>query len=129
MNGSSAPIGSGSPLEGALDMARRGFKVHRVYGVDGDFSAEDEYGAPTDCVPACRCKKGINCPSIGKHPDVGDDWRSKSTTDEAQIRAWWDEKPHCNFGVNTDGLIVADIDYKKKGAAHAFDEIKDALPP
>lgn len=33
-----------------------------------------------------------------------------ATTDEAQIEAWWTDRPDCNVGIATDGLLVVDID-------------------
>ena len=36
--------------------------------------------------------------------------RNDATTDEAQIRAWWEACPTANIGLVTDGLLVVDVD-------------------
>lgn len=33
-----------------------------------------------------------------------------ATTDTDQIEAWWTDRPDCNVGIATDGLLVIDID-------------------
>lgn len=36
--------------------------------------------------------------------------RNDATTDEDQIRAWWEATPTANIGLVTDGLLVVDVD-------------------
>ena len=40
-----------------------------------------------------------------------------ATTDPAQIREWWDKRPHANIGIATraSGLLVVDVDDRKGG--------------
>ena len=39
-------------------------------------------------------------------------WRQRSTSDDAQIRAWWSADPERNIGIDTAGLIAIDVDNK-----------------
>lgn len=60
--------------------------------------------------PQCTCALGENCHSPGKHPRVSD-WKSRATTDTAQIVEWWEKWPNSNVGLATGGpLQVIDID-------------------
>lgn len=52
-----------------------------------------------------------------KKPAV-DKWQFRATTDETQIRKWWEKEPDYNIGVRCDGRAIADIDVRK-----ATDEI------
>ena len=36
--------------------------------------------------------------------------RNSATTDQQQIKAWWSQWPDANIGLNTDSLVVVDID-------------------
>ena len=49
---------------------------------------------------------GDKKPAVSRFPVV-------ATTDEAQIRQWWTDRPDCNVGVSTSGFVVVDIDTKK----------------
>ena len=42
------------------------------------------------------------------------DWPNIATSDTNQIRAWWEAEPEANIGVSTAGLLVVDLDVKKK---------------
>lgn len=48
----------------------------------------------------------------GKKPAI-DSFPIAATTDADQIHAWWSQRPDCNIGVCTTGLVVVDIDTKK----------------
>ena len=49
-----------------------------------------------------------------------------ATTDEAQIREWWEKEPNCNIGVATGkGLCVVDVDDKPKNAVQGSDMLRD----
>ncbi|SCK37228.1 phage/plasmid primase, P4 family, C-terminal domain-containing protein [Streptomyces sp. WMMB 714] len=84
-------------LTNALALAARGIGIFPLHGVDNG---------------ECTC--GKPCKSPGKHP------RSKNgskdaTTDEQQIRAWWNmskngKRGRLNFGQTLKGRAVADID-------------------
>lgn len=54
-----------------------------------------------------------------KHPLI-DKWPEKATTDEAQIRQWWQLCPDANIGIHCDGIGVVDLDVKngKDGVAN-----------
>ncbi len=105
----------------------------------------------------CSCRK-INCPRIGKHPchssackdkgrhpchqsvcdKVGKHPRTRNgvkdcTTDEEQIRQWWDIWPDANIGIATGkeaGFFVLDVDPRKGGdkALAALESKHDKLP-
>jgi hypothetical protein len=87
-------------LEGALDVARLGGHVFRVWGV-----AEG----------ACRCQQGPDCDSPGKHP-VQKDWQRHATSDPARIRGWAASHPDENFGYRTDDLPTVDVDPRNGGS-------------
>lgn len=60
----------------------------------------------------CSCRKGIECPSKGKHP-IEDGWASKPRPSGADIQAMADAHPTANLGVRTgsiSGIFVVDID-------------------
>jgi hypothetical protein len=52
-------------------------------------------------------------PVIGKIPLKGVRWREDATTNEEQIRAWWEANPEANIGLPTgqaSGFLVLDVD-------------------
>jgi len=49
---------------------------------------------------------GDKKPAVSRFPLV-------ATNDEAQVRAWWTERPDCNIGISTSGFVVLDVDTKK----------------
>lgn len=63
----------------------------------------------------------------GKNPWLKE-WQNRATTDEAQIRAWWAERPQSNVGILTgDGLCVIDVDDKpdKHGGVLGSDFLRE----
>lgn len=59
---------------------------------------------------------GDKKPAVSRFPIV-------ATSDEIQIRSWWNDKPDCNIGISTSGFVVVDVDTKK--GRHAFDNFKN----
>lgn len=58
------------------------------------------------------------CSSPGKHPRVRNGLNA-ATTDEKEVRRWWDRWPHANVGIKTggeSGLVVVDVDPGHGGA-------------
>jgi hypothetical protein len=49
------------------------------------------------------------CEPGGKRPAC-EHGCNDATTDEDQIERWWTDRPDCNVGIATDGLLVVDID-------------------
>jgi Bifunctional DNA primase/polymerase, N-terminal/Primase C terminal 1 (PriCT-1) len=94
------PTQTNALLDAALSYAARGWHVFPCHTP-----------TPTGC--SCRRK----CDRVGKHP------RSKNglkdaTTDEAQIRRWWQMWPEANVAIRTgavSGLVVLDNDIYKGG--------------
>lgn len=37
-------------------------------------------------------------------------WPDRATDDADTVAAWWDQRPDCNIGLSTAGLVVVDID-------------------
>ena len=84
-------------LEYALTYAYFGFPVFPVHSPTND--------------GGCSCGK-LGCKSIGKHPITKNGFKD-ATTDEQQIRKWWDEWPNANIGMpmgRETGLFVLDVD-------------------
>lgn len=95
-------------LTAALQYASTGFRVVPLYGI---IDYDDRWG--------CECRKGIGCPSAGKHPRIGE-WTKQATTNARQIEQWWTEYPRSNVGIATgaeSGITVLDIDPKSGGKA------------
>jgi putative DNA primase/helicase len=92
-------------LSAALRYTRRGWYVLPLHSV-----AEGR----------CRCAKGVECKSAGKHPllgRTGDDHAAASRS-EFTIRNWWRTWPLANVGIVTgarSGLVVLDVDPAKGG--------------
>lgn len=94
--------GAPTPLEAALAYARRGWRVLPLHGV-------------TDR-GACTCL-WRDCTSPGKHPRTAHGVKD-ATTDEAQIRKWWETWPDANIGIacgRESGIVVLDIDPRNGG--------------
>lgn len=99
-------------LDFALMYARDyGWKVFPVHGV-----SYDERG-----VLQCECGAGEACDpkNRGKHPATAHGFKDAVGRDkenyEAQIRAWWNARPHANIGLATgkeSGVFVVDVDVK-----------------
>lgn len=88
-------------LEAALQYAARGWPVVPLHDVVSR---------------ACSC--GQDCgQSQGKHPRT-EHGHKQATTDEQQIRAWWQCWPNANIGIATgarSGLVVIDVDPRHNG--------------
>jgi len=54
-----------------------------------------------------------------KHPREDTHGLNDATTDLAQVRAWWDQNPTANVGLNVgaSGLVAVDVDPRHGGAA------------
>lgn len=84
-------------LEQALKYADNGWYVFPVHGI---------------VKGQCTCR--MRCSSPGKHP-IPKDGLNAATTDENQIRKWFEEYPNANIAIATgeqSGLWVVDIDNK-----------------
>src|SRR3990167_3278053 len=63
-----------------------------------------------------------------------ENWRNLATVDKSRIRQWWTETPDANIGIQTDRLLVVDIDPRKGGLdswktlAEYHDLIGDLVP-
>lgn len=95
-------------LTAALEHARAGRKVFPLHHVLANGS--------------CSCGDGGTCRSAGKHPRFHKDdlpaGLKNATTDEAQIRIWWDRWPKANIGLATgrpSGFWVLDVDPRHGG--------------
>lgn len=58
------------------------------------------------------CSCGKECQSPGKHPTLKDGFKS-ATTDQDQVRQWWEAAPNANIGFATGGesaVFVVDCD-------------------
>jgi hypothetical protein len=97
---------AGSVLEAALDYAQSGWRVVRLYGVHRSKSGN----------LICDCRAGYKCRKSGKHPNLGEGWQYKASTDTTLVSAWWDEFPNSNVGILMgEGLITVDLDLLKAG--------------
>jgi hypothetical protein len=81
-----------TPLQGALTMARRGFRVLPVKPNDKDPFDREKGDDPVLC-------GGVNI----------------STTDAAKVEGWFKHNPAINYGVNAggNGLAIVDVDPRK----------------
>lgn len=59
------------------------------------------------------------CVPYGKKPAI-ENWTSLATSDEAQIRAWFIDRPDYNYGIATTGFVVPDVDISKVGRETAL---------
>ncbi|MDP9475949.1 MAG: bifunctional DNA primase/polymerase, partial [Actinomycetota bacterium] len=96
--------------EAALGYAReKGWAIFPTYGVNPDGS--------------CTCSSGAACTKAGKHPRTENGFKD-ATTDEAQIRSWWERWPNSNIATPTDGFVVLDADKKTPGALEEFERLE-----
>lgn len=75
---------------------------------------------------ACTCGMP-DCASPGKHPRVRNGLHA-ATTDEAQVRRWWNRWPTANVGIRTgeaSGLVVVDVD-PAHGGTDSLQRLVDA---
>jgi len=64
----------------------------------------------------CSCKRGRNCPTIGKHPVIA--YKSLDFSDPRTYRAmqsYWQHDINYNIGFRVDGFVVLDVDYRHGG--------------
>jgi hypothetical protein len=88
-------------LPHALAYARKGWRVLPVWWPEPD---------------GCACPAD-GCSSPGKHP-LARNGAHDGTTDEQQIRAWWNRCPDANLAIatgNDSGIWVLDVDSGKGG--------------
>jgi hypothetical protein len=103
-------------LETALELAKLGWKVHPVSGIEmvGD-SVEG----------LCTCGKGAMCRHPGKHP-LFKAWSEQASSDAAIIRLWdWEGK---NLGV-VPGEDMAIIDFDGAPGLETLERLGEALGP
>lgn len=94
-----------TPLEAALAYARRGWPVFPLHHPDPH--------------RGCSCLDALECRSPGKHPRTRKGLKDAST-DEAQIRRWWELYPLANVGLamgRKSGLVAVDVDPRAGGDA------------
>jgi Bifunctional DNA primase/polymerase, N-terminal/Primase C terminal 1 (PriCT-1) len=75
----------------------------------------------------CSCRRGRNCPSIGKHPVIPHknlDFSDIQTYKAMQ--AYWKKEPNYNVGFKVEGFLVLDVDYKNYGQ-YSFAYIQDEI--
>jgi hypothetical protein len=92
-----------TPLVAALSYARRGWPVFPLHHPDPH--------------RGCSCIDAGECRSPGKHPRTRKGLKDAST-DEAQIRLWWQRYPLANVGLamgRKSGLVAIDIDPRSGG--------------
>ena len=92
-----------TPLEAALAYARRGWPVFPLQHPDPH--------------RGCSCIDALSCRSPGKHPRTRKGLKDAST-DEAQIRRWWELYPLANVGLamgRKSGLVAIDVDPRAGG--------------
>ncbi len=72
---------------------------------------------PTHSIANGRCTCGKDCQSPGKHPlESLVPHGCKDATTDPEIQAqWWSRFPDANLAINTDNLVVVDIDPKHGG--------------
>ena len=77
--------------------------------------------------------RGRPCTKPAKHPYVrlAPNGVHSASTDEHQIREWFDDVPDANLGVHADGLIVVDIDPRDGGdeSFRALEAEHGEMPP
>lgn len=92
-----------TPLEAALSYARRGWPVFPLHHPDPH--------------RGCSCIDALECRSPGKHPRTRKGLKD-ATTDERQIRRWWELYPLANVGLamgKKSGLVAIDVDPRSGG--------------
>jgi hypothetical protein len=94
-----------TPLEAALAYARRGWPVFPLHHPDPH--------------RVCSCIDAKECRSPGKHPRTRKGLKD-ATSDERQIRRWWEQYPLANVGLamgRKSGLVAVDVDPRSGGDA------------
>ena len=93
-----------SNLTFAMAYAQIGWAIFPVWSSDGQGH--------------CRCPKGKDCQSPGKHPhSLAQHGHLDATTDTETIKRWFESDPHAGVGVSCErsGLVVVDIDPRNGG--------------
>ena len=91
-------------LDAALDYDSRGWRVIALHRVGGTMKA-------------CSCRRGLACPSAGKHPK-DNEWQNTPRPSVPDIYGLWDDSKPPNLGIATgvaSGIWVLDIDTDKGG--------------
>ena len=106
-------------LEAALAYARRGWPVFPLHHPDAH--------------RGCSCVDAQACRSPGKHPRTRKGLKD-ATTDERQIRHWWERYPLANVGLamgRKSGLVAIDVDPRSGGDVSISEliETHGGLPP
>ena len=94
-----------TPLEAALVYARRGWPVFPLHH--------------PDLHRGCSCIDANECRSPGKHPRTRKGLKD-ATTNEQQIRRWWELYPLANVGLamgRKSGMVAVDVDPRSGGDA------------
>lgn len=98
--------------------ATQGWKILPCYGiVEGRCTCVSPHAEPKD---------------MGKHPSI-DQWNTRASSENIQIKNWWEKDPENNIGVYCapSGFFVIDID-PRSGGADSFDRFESyvdgALP-
>lgn len=100
------PQGEGDDLlSWALAYAKRGWPVLPLHTVVSG---------------GCSCRD-VDCNSVGKHPRTAHG-KDDATTNQDQIRQWWERWPDANIGLRCEPFLVLDVDPRNGG-----DESLDAL--
>lgn len=99
--GHSSHLDYSTPLAAALCYAELGWHVFPIYEVVGK---------------GCACNNS-DCTSQGKHPRTRKGLNG-ATTDQDQIRKWWDRYPNADVAIRTGALsklVVIDVDPRHDG--------------
>lgn len=90
-----------SRYEQTLYLANMGWKIIPLHGVVNS---------------KCTCGNShLSDPgSIGKHPTISD-WQNRATSDESQLREWFDSGQPFNFGIVALASNLAVMDYDVRG--------------
>lgn len=102
-------------LESALEYAARGWPVFPLHNPIGEWQCS--CGRPTEPPEKSARVEGVDyCSSVAKHPRTKNGLKD-ATTDEAQIRQWWQRWPNANIGLPTGALtfVVIDVDPRHGG--------------
>jgi hypothetical protein len=99
--------------EQALEYTQQGWPVIPLYIPKG--------------ADVCNCRKGPECPSIGKHP-VPNRGLSEATLIASQVELWWKRMPSANIGIRTGvdaGIFVLDVDIDEDAGKNGFATLAD----
>ena len=81
------------------------------------YAAKGWHVLPLHDVTTGVCSCGASDCKPGKHPHIAE-WTTAASTDPAQIRAWWQQWPTANVGIQTgqrSKLVVLDTDPRNGG--------------